>query len=202
MAKQRNRLAADTTCVGVFEIADTYEIHILSSTIMSTIQEKHLNARLVHFRCFPEVLLALGYKEVLQKLSNDSLKVLIEKENLAISDDDLNSKITSWVEAKGFVNYGVTVKQLARQLSTNRTYLSQHINSTYRKTFNEWINDLRIGEAKRLLAAYPGLSMNDVAEKSGYVSQSHFTREFTKREQVSPRNWRENPRIDRENSPK
>ncbi|MDL2322662.1 AraC family transcriptional regulator [Bacteroidales bacterium OttesenSCG-928-A17] len=190
MAKQRNRLATDETCVGVFKIANTYETHILSSSILSIIQGKHPKARLVHFRCFPEVLLALGYKEVLQKLSAASLEALIEKENLAISDDDLNSKITGWVEAKGFISFGVTVKQLARQLSTNRTYLSQHINSTYGKTFNEWINDLRIREAKRLLRAYPSLSINDVAEKSGYVSQSHFSREFTKREQISPRSWK------------
>lgn len=105
--------------------------------------------------------------------------------------DDMTEKIEQWIAQKGFSDKGTTIEQLAKALSTNRTYLSKHINTAFGKSFNEWINDLRINEACLLLLSQGKPSIGEVSEKVGYANQSHFTREFSKRMGHSPKKWRE-----------
>jgi len=99
-------------------------------------------------------------------------------------------KLEAWVKAGQFVQFGVTVDDLARQIGTNRSYLSKHINSTEGKTFRQWINELRIEEAKTLLRQYPEMPVSEIAKKVGFVNKSHFGRTFLALTQSSPHNWR------------
>ena len=103
---------------------------------------------------------------------------------------EISEKIAAWIETDGYVSPGLTIKELSETLHTNRTYLSGYIKSTYNVSFRDWITDLRIEYAKRLLDKFPELTIADVSSKSGFQSPSHFIRLFREREDCSPAKWR------------
>jgi AraC-like DNA-binding protein len=156
----------------------------------------------LHYILFTVVFICFytyfGIKFINYTFSFGEIEPIISEENSPVdmlpkqnpsANKEIELKITHWIQNKEFVNHGITIEQLSKKLATNRTYLSKYINSSYEKTFNEWINDLRIEEAKQLLYNNPQLSINQVSEKVGYANQSHFGRQFTKRVGVSPRLW-------------
>jgi AraC family transcriptional regulator len=57
-------------------------------------------------------------------------------------------------------------------------------------TFREWINRLRIEEAKRLLLDFPDMNVSEIALQTGFATQSHFSQQFRTITNLSPSNWR------------
>ena len=103
---------------------------------------------------------------------------------------DIAARLEEWIAADGYTRPGLTITDLANDLLTNRTYLSGYINTTYDTTFREWITRLRIEYAKRLLLGSPELTVQDVSERSGFQSTSHFIRIFKERTACPPAKWR------------
>ena len=103
---------------------------------------------------------------------------------------DLAVQLKDWMAGEGFRQPGITINELAILLGTNRTYLSEYINSVFRMSFRDWITDLRIEYAKRLIKSRSRLKIQEVSELSGFISPSHFTRTFSAKEGCSPARWR------------
>jgi AraC-like DNA-binding protein len=108
---------------------------------------------------------------------------------------NLTDRIKEWEATKKYTRQGITIKQMAADVRTNRAYLSQQINTCYGCTFKEWINRLRIEEAKRLLLAQPELSAYEIGNLTGYADKSHFSRNFVKYEGVTPIKFRKQKEI-------
>lgn len=104
---------------------------------------------------------------------------------------DVAEKVEGWIDAGGYLTPGVTLNDICTALGTNRTYLSEFINRVYRKSFRDWIADLRIEYAKQLMENNPSLRIQEVSEKSGFLSLSHFSRTFKDKEGCTPAKWRE-----------
>ena len=102
----------------------------------------------------------------------------------------LEKQIELWVTNKGFTKQGITIDALAAMLNTNSKYLSTCINTGKRQTFREWINALRIEEAQNMLLKYPDMTINEIAEKTGFLDKSHFLRNFKKQNKLSPTGWK------------
>lgn len=103
---------------------------------------------------------------------------------------DIATRLEEWIAADKYTRPGLTITDVANDLLTNRTYLSSYINTTYDTTFREWITRLRIEYAKRLLLGSPELTVQDVSERSGFQSTSHFIRIFKERTACPPAKWR------------
>lgn len=103
---------------------------------------------------------------------------------------DLAARLSEWIAADGYIQPGLTVRELADTLHTNRTYLSGYIKTTCDRSFRDWITDLRLEYAKRQMLLHPGQNIAEIAEIAGFVSPSHFARMFKDREGVSPSRWR------------
>ncbi len=104
---------------------------------------------------------------------------------------DMGEKVEGWIEEGGYLTPGVTLNDICLKLGTNRTYLSEYINGVYGKNFRDWIADMRIEHAKQLMESDPNLKIQEVSEKSGFLSLSHFTRTFKNKEGCTPAKWRE-----------
>ena len=104
---------------------------------------------------------------------------------------DIEKRIQEWIDKDGYLKPGITLNELSMQLCTNRTYLSQFINSTYHVSFRDWITNMRIEYAKRLMQRQNSLKLQEISEASGFLSLSHFTRTFKAKEGCSPSRWRE-----------
>lgn len=103
---------------------------------------------------------------------------------------DIALRIDEWIGKEGFRTPGITLKDLSQHLGTNRTYLSQYINTVFKKPFRDWISDLRIEYAKQLMVQCPQMKILDVSESSGFLSLSHFFRTFSEKVGCSPAKWR------------
>lgn len=107
------------------------------------------------------------------------------KKNEVIKD-----RLEAWIEQRGFLNARLTIIQLSKIIGINRTYLSNHINSTYGLNFNLWVNHLRIEEAKQLIKQSPKRNLSEIAEQIGFTDLAHFSKQFKLQEGVSPSEWR------------
>lgn len=102
---------------------------------------------------------------------------------------DIAQNIAEWIDGKGYCKPGLTLQDVSQQIHTNRTYLSEYINTVYHQSFRDWIADLRIEYAKRLMQEQPQRKMLEVSEATGFLSLSHFTKTFSERENCSPARW-------------
>lgn len=108
---------------------------------------------------------------------------------------NLERRINEWIEQEGFCQPGLTLKDLSDQLCTNRTYLSEYINTVHHVNFRDWITDLRIEFAKRRMKECPQQKMFEISESSGFGSLSHFTKIFSDKEGCTPARWRKSETI-------
>lgn len=89
-------------------------------------------------------------------------------------------------EKKPYLNPGLRITDLMRELCTNRSYLSGYINKTYSMSFSRYINTCRLRELKRMqndpkLSAYDEESL---IIKAGFRSIRGYQR-FIKQEKTS-----------------
>ena len=96
-----------------------------------------------------------------------------------------------WLDEKQFLQPGITIEDVALRIGTNRRYLSEHINATIGKTFRQWINELRIAEAKNLMLQNPDMTLNAISSQVGYTDKSHFIRQFTKLTGISSKDYKQ-----------
>ena len=91
-----------------------------------------------------------------------------------------------------FRQKGLTVNDVARMLYTNKTYVSVLVNLHFGQPFNEWVNGYRVRYASRLLLQQPPLHLGDIADASGFASESSFFRIFKAVTGKTPSEWRNN----------
>ena len=104
----------------------------------------------------------------------------------------------AWLEKeKPFCNPDFQLMDLRQVLPMNRTYLSQFVNTEYGCSFYQWVNGLRIKEAKLLMTEQPELQIQDIADCCGFSSRQAFTRTFLRETGQTPSEWfsaQNNPR--------
>ena len=88
-----------------------------------------------------------------------------------------------------FKNPDLTIRDVARELATNRLYISRAINTTYGYSFTVYLNRKRIEYSIALMAEHPMMSMENVASESGFVSEIAFFRKFKQIMNDSPRSY-------------
>lgn len=82
---------------------------------------------------------------------------------------------------------------LCRAVGSNRTYVSNAINESYKKSFKALLNERRCREATRRLIgsdAYSSATVQDIALSLGYSSASSFIQAFKKVIGMTPANYK------------
>jgi AraC-like DNA-binding protein len=126
-----------------------------------------------------------------EEIDLSSLQEPIADNSIEVSPfSALEEQIEQWVAGKRFTETDITVDTLATCLCTNKKYLSIYINTRKKQTFREWINQLRMEEAKNLLRQYPDKTINEIARLTGFSDKSNFIRQFRKQTNQSPTDWK------------
>ena len=115
---------------------------------------------------------------------------IVSEEEVSVSYTEIIEKVDNWIKTDGYVQQGLTIKELSEILHTNRTYLSAYIKTTYKMTFREWITGLRLEYAKNILKEHPEINIQKLAESSGFLSRSNFIKSFTEKEGCTPAKWK------------
>jgi len=110
----------------------------------------------------------------------------VKYEKSSLKDDvktELITKLKKYLdEEKPYLNNDLKLDDIANKLETNRQYLSQIINETYKQNFFTLINNYRINEAKKMFFnhKHKQLSIMGVANSVGFNSKSTFNTLFKK----------------------
>lgn len=139
---------------------------------------------------FSSLLFSLGFFGVHQ----ENIIEVIEQEDASYSQPeiqeesipssvrtDLANRIEEIVtHQKLFLQPDLKVLDLARELCTNRYYVSQAINDYMGISFSDYINQKRIQYAIELMKLHPDLPIIEVSTQAGYTSDKSFFRNFKK----------------------
>nr|WP_299070292.1 helix-turn-helix domain-containing protein [uncultured Allomuricauda sp.] len=129
-------------------------------------------------------------------LSSHFGEKLKSNKSISLSKEEyinLNSSLERYMKnQKPFLQLGLTLSDLASQLNTRERQLSQFINNHYNLTFQDYINSLRIEEAKKLIEQNrsSGKTILEIAYASGFNSKSAFNFAFKKHTQTTPTSYK------------
>lgn len=120
-----------------------------------------------------------GGKLKYEEIENSKLGLLVKF--LRYMDDE-----------KPYLDSNLSMDDVCRNISTNRTYLSQMINEHFRKNFNAYVNELRIKEARRLLSEkeHSHISVEGIGSMAGFSSKVSFHSNFKNLIGVTPSFYR------------
>ncbi|PXV63032.1 helix-turn-helix protein [Dysgonomonas alginatilytica] len=101
--------------------------------------------------------------------------------NPKISFDDKHEElrrrlIAYFEESKPYFSKKLIMNDVARDLNTNRTYISKIINTDFDTTFFNFVNVFRIEEAKRQMEATSSYSLKAIADSCGFSSYTTFVK--------------------------
>ena len=91
----------------------------------------------------------------------------------------------------------ITLTELARELRTNRTSLSNYLNMSLKISFHDFVNMQRVKYAEELLKcnSEARLTQEEIAEQSGFNSLSTFRRAFVKKHNMSPLQYQQQYKV-------
>jgi len=103
----------------------------------------------------------------------------------------LKEKLLSLLEDQRlYTQPDLRITDLARRLGSNRAYVSRVINQQLNTNFSDLVNSYRLKHAQKLLLNLKDpLSMEEIAERSGFPSRSTFYRVFQQQLNSSPKMW-------------
>lgn len=79
-----------------------------------------------------------------------------------------------------YLNSRLTLSNLAGELGTNRTYLSNYLNRELNVSFYDYVNSFRVRRACAMIASDPDITVHDIVERCGFNSVSTFRRSFSR----------------------
>jgi AraC-like DNA-binding protein len=136
---------------------------------------------------FPSILYgnAAVDKEIKEKYSHSKLSNT-EKDTIL---NDLNTYMKG--ENKPFLSEKIAMAEVAKMLKVSSQQISQVINEKTNLNFNDFVNTFRIEEAKIMLLsnAYSKLTIDAIAQKSGFHSKSAFYVAFKKHTGNTPKEF-------------
>ena len=173
-------------CISISTLISFYltEIHLIYY-LMLPIVYAYLVFKIVNFA--PKKI------DIIRK-KNESLLVKPEKPAPKKPSRDITEKleplVRKWIENKGFCKADITIKDVAAEMGTNHSYLSQYINGTLEMTFQQWLNNLRIEESKIILIENRNLSIEEVGATVGIPQSYNFSKWFKQRTEMTPFRYR------------
>ena len=136
-----------------------------------------------------EILERIERRKRMKKGAKDSQ--VTDSQLTELEMNKIDRSLAQWVKEKKFRAYDKTREEIAKELNTSKELLHMFFVTRMNVDFKTWRTRLRIEEAKNLLLDNPEMSINIVAELSGFSDRSNFHRQFTKIVGCSPKQWRE-----------
>ena len=95
-------------------------------------------------------------------------------------------------EERNFLDANLSLESVAKKLNINKSYLSRLINSDLEKSFNDYINELRIEEAKTYLeqTEFENYTLLAIGLEAGFNSKTAFNSAFKKFTGVTPSEYK------------
>ncbi len=123
------------------------------------------------------------------KLSAQSPAQQVDDDEQGIQNQQLVEDLHKVLEEdKVFLRPDIHIDDVARMLGTNRTYVTRLMRQEYGLSFIEYVNIARIQYSQNLLYT-SDLTLDNIAEMSGFQSTSNYCRAFKRYIGQSPHTW-------------
>lgn len=136
--------------------------------------------------------LFLRHRQLLEAQANE--RVLRKEQRLdAVRRQDILARIETALEKEELIlSNDFSLIRLAAEVDSNTNYVSQVINDEYHKNFNTLLGELRVKISCRRLcdSAYAHLTIEAIAESTGFKSRSNFITVFKKVTGLTPSQYR------------
>ncbi len=95
-------------------------------------------------------------------------------------EDLKNQILISMTEQKLFKDKDLNINSYSEKIGAGKNHVSQVINQKFNKNFNNFINEFRVKEARRMLSdsKYQNITIEAIADEVGFASKSSFYRVF------------------------
>jgi YesN/AraC family two-component response regulator len=103
-------------------------------------------------------------------------------------NQELEAKVKSITKKKIFLRSNISLTSIAKEIGTNRTYLSIYINTNYGSFYN-FINTHRIKEACIIIEKEVNVVLKTLYCRVGYKSQNTFYKAFKEITNSTPRKY-------------
>ena len=110
-------------------------------------------------------------------------------ERLPFYPETMPEIVAKWVAKERFCETNLNITDVARQMNTNRNYLSAYLNHALGITFSQWLNVLRVEHAKTLFEAHPDKNVSEIGMMVGIPEVYNFSRRFKRVTDISPQKW-------------
>ncbi len=130
----------------------------------------------------------------MRKTKTDSAEIFhVYKRIEKLSDKQRDKEIVMSYIKEHYCSQDISLEAVSRDTGISKKRIRDAVFDEYTMTFKECINQLRLKEAKRLLAE-TDMSIIDIAFSLGFSSNSYFASYFKNREACSPKEYREKNR--------
>jgi two-component system response regulator YesN len=171
-------------------IAVTSAIHQLISAVLLILKSAEANVK--EISSFKPVLAWQAERGTLAEARQlltifmlDSARKLAEQRQY--NHRGTMTKIKNYIEANYSGN--ISLRSIASEFYMNPVYLGQRFRKVYGVYFNDFLLQLRIEEAKKLLRQ-TDMRVYEIAERVGFGSSDYFATQFEKTESCSPTEYR------------
>ena len=147
---------------------------------------------------FSTMLFLTGWFGIRQKTLNPTFELIPEPENTNQIENftiDTQKKLLHKVlylyhHKKVYLNSRLNIQDVAKEIGTNRSYISSIINSEFNQNFCTFTNNYRVDELKKIIAKDPGLSYAVLAESCGFGSVDSLKRAVLQKEGMPRSDWK------------
>ena len=145
-----------------------------------------------------EEYLLYGYEQLVTEYKNfhDMLNCLLKlmcTSNTQIADD--TAKVSSFMQIIKYLNENyqqdISLQQLADSFHLNASYISFLIKKETGLTYSQYLTNLRISQAKRLLTSSQ-LTLTEISESVGFHDYFYFIKKIKKITGVTPGYYQKN----------
>lgn len=114
-------------------------------------------------------------------------------EEVNVETDEIGARIEQlMLVERAYLVPTLKISDVARQIGSNRTYVSNWFNRNRQSTFFSYVNQLRIKHACELLTT-SDMPLEAIAQASGFNSKSSFYRIFKNLKGCTPNEYRDKP---------
>ena len=173
--------------------------------LLELLRKKELDTKVVLISGYAEFEYAQSairngaYDYLLKPIDQDKLQTVLERilgdgstESGNVQELVAPSTIRKIMdEIKEHYTENITLTGLAEKYSISVSYLSELLKEHLQLSFSEYISSKRIQKAKELLAD-DSLSIEQIADQTGYNDYFYFTKVFKKNTGISPSKYRKN----------
>ncbi|WP_452600841.1 helix-turn-helix domain-containing protein [Pontimicrobium sp. MEBiC06410] len=134
--------------------------------------------------------------ELREKRKNTTVKKEEEKKEISSKTKAFEKLENEIINNKAYLNPKLSLEQLSNTLNLNESYISQQIKLNSNMSFNDYINNLRIKNAKQILGNkdYDNYTIVSIGLESGFNSKSSFYTAFKKFTNKTPAQYKKDVR--------